>query len=182
MAKVSAILVCQNAEAEIDRCLGSVRWADEIVVIDSFSSDRTLELARRYTTMVLPARVPRLQPPGGARRRVLHAATGCSSSTRTRSARRSWRPRPGPSPTTRRPRPTPRWVTTVLRRVQAFGKWIDHGGWYPEYKLRFFRRDAMRCEHQEVHGAFAVEGPVARLEGDALPLHLRVHLFLPAAR
>jgi len=52
MAKVSAVLVCLNIEKEIDRCLGSVAWCDEIIVIDSFSADRTVELARKYTDKI----------------------------------------------------------------------------------------------------------------------------------
>ena len=46
---LSVVLMTLNEERNIDRCLGSVRWADEIVVVDSFSPDRTVELARRYT-------------------------------------------------------------------------------------------------------------------------------------
>lgn len=163
MAKVSAILVCQNAEAEIDRCLGSVRWADEIVVVDSFSGDRTVELARKYTDKVFQHEYP------GYSRQVERAAGYCTGewlfvidsdeecspelAARARAIADEAAPAAG-APVG--------WE--VLRRVQAFGKWIDHGGWYPEYKLRFFRRDAMRCEHQEVHGAFNVAGPVARLQ------------------
>src|SRR5256884_6653411 len=46
---VSAIVVCFNEEDRIGDCLESLRWCDEIVVIDSFSTDRTPEICRRYT-------------------------------------------------------------------------------------------------------------------------------------
>ena len=52
------VLVTLNEEKNIDRCLGSVRWADEIVVVDSFSTDRTVELARKYTDKVYQHEYP----------------------------------------------------------------------------------------------------------------------------
>ncbi|MCP4572814.1 MAG: glycosyltransferase family 2 protein [bacterium] len=161
MEKVSAILVCQNIEQEIDRCLGSVSWADEIVVIDSFSGDKTVELARKYTDKVFQHEYP------GYSRQVERATDHCTG---------DWilvidgdeECSPGLKAKLREivaayenGRPV---GYEVLRRVAAFGKWIDHGGWYPEYKLRFFRRENLTYEHQEVHGAFTVDGPVERLQ------------------
>src|SRR5512145_2752566 len=49
LATVSAIVVCFNEEDRIQDCLESIRWCDEIVVVDSFSTDRTPEICRRYT-------------------------------------------------------------------------------------------------------------------------------------
>src|ERR1041384_3497976 len=50
---VSAIVVCFNEEKNIGACLESLRWCDEIVVVDSFSTDRTVEICRRYTDRVI---------------------------------------------------------------------------------------------------------------------------------
>ena len=47
--EISAIVVCFNEEDNIGRCLASLTWCDEIVVVDSFSTDRTVEICRRYT-------------------------------------------------------------------------------------------------------------------------------------
>ena len=52
MAKLSVVIVCCNEEEILDKCLAAVQWADEIVVVDSFSTDRTVEIARHYTTRV----------------------------------------------------------------------------------------------------------------------------------
>ncbi len=163
MEKVSAILVCQNVEKEIDRCLASVAWADEIVVIDSFSGDRSVELARKYTDKVYQHKYP------GYSRQVERASGYCEGDwilvidgdeeCSPELAQRIQEIVRNPSPAADAP-----VGYTVLRRVSAFGKWIDHGGWYPEYKLRFFRRASMDYEHQEVHGAFVVQGATAQLE------------------
>jgi len=52
MEKVSVIIITKNEEKNIERCLESVRWADEIVVVDTFSTDRTVEVCRRFTDKV----------------------------------------------------------------------------------------------------------------------------------
>ncbi|MFA5147336.1 MAG: glycosyltransferase family 2 protein [Candidatus Omnitrophota bacterium] len=53
MAKVSALLITQNNESTIEACLESVRWVDEIIVVDALSKDRTPEIAGRYTDKVI---------------------------------------------------------------------------------------------------------------------------------
>ena len=58
MAKLSIVLTTLNEEKNIDRCLTSVAWADEIVVVDSLSSDRTVELAHKYTSRVYQHEFP----------------------------------------------------------------------------------------------------------------------------
>lgn len=52
MIRLSVFVITLNEERNIERCLGSVKWADEIVVVDSFSSDRTQPLAKQYTDRV----------------------------------------------------------------------------------------------------------------------------------
>jgi hypothetical protein len=50
--------------------------------------------------------------------------------------------------------------------VYFLGRWIDHGGWYPDYQFRFFQRNAVTIDHQEVHGGFIPKGTRAKLRGD----------------
>jgi len=51
-AKVSVFIITKNEEANIERCLESVKWSNEIVVVDSFSTDLTVELCKKYTDKV----------------------------------------------------------------------------------------------------------------------------------
>jgi (heptosyl)LPS beta-1,4-glucosyltransferase len=53
MQKLSVIIVTLNEERNIERCLHSVQWADEIIVVDAFSTDRTVELCRRLNASVI---------------------------------------------------------------------------------------------------------------------------------
>src|SRR5262249_49793886 len=54
--EIAAIVVCFNEEDNIGRCLASLSWCDEIVVVDAFSTDRTVEIARRHTDRVIQRR------------------------------------------------------------------------------------------------------------------------------
>ncbi len=57
-SKISVVVITLNEEKNIDDCLRSVRWADEIIVVDSFSTDTTVSLARNYTSHVIQRRWP----------------------------------------------------------------------------------------------------------------------------
>ncbi len=52
MAKLSVVIITKNEEDNIEQCLESVKWADEIIVVDSFSTDKTVEIAKRYTKKI----------------------------------------------------------------------------------------------------------------------------------
>lgn len=49
---ISVVIITKNEERNIRRCLESVKWADEIIVVDSYSDDRTVEIAKGYTDKV----------------------------------------------------------------------------------------------------------------------------------
>lgn len=164
MERLSIVLTTLNEERNIDRCLGSVRWADEIVVVDSFSWDRTVEHARRFTDKIYQHEYP-----GSSRQveRGIGYATGDwvfiidadeemtpELSTEIRSMLQAGTEFAG---------------FDILRKPSAFGKWIEHGGWYPDYQFRLLRKDAYLAEHQEVHGGFKTAGKRGRMS--ALLLH-----------
>jgi glycosyltransferase involved in cell wall biosynthesis len=160
MEIVSVVLVTLNEEGNIQRCLESVRWADEIVVVDSFSTDRTVEMARRYTD-----RVYQHEYPGTSRQveRGIGYATGDwifvidadeeVSPELAASVREAVRDNKGCA------------GFEFNRKPSAFGKWIEHGGWFPDYQFRFFRKDSYYPEHQEIHGGFNTRGRRGRLTG-----------------
>jgi (heptosyl)LPS beta-1,4-glucosyltransferase len=158
---LSVVLTTLNEERNIDRCLASVAWADDIVVVDSFSRDATVERARRYTQ-----RVYQHEYPGSSRQveRGIGYATGdwvlvidADEEVTPELAQEIGHILETPA--------EKRGAVgyDVPRKVNAFGKWLVAGGWYPDYQFRFFRKDSYRAEHQEVHGGFAPTGPRGRL-------------------
>lgn len=164
MARLTVVLTTLNEERNIDRCLGSVRWADEIVVVDSFSTDRTVECAKKYTQKVFQHEYP-----GSSRQveRGIQYATGewilvidADEEVTPPLAEEIRRVAAADPPVS---------GYEILRRPRAFGRWIEHGGWFPDYQFRLFRKDRYRVNHQEVHGGFEPEGPKEKIE--ALLLH-----------
>ena len=53
MTRLSVILITFNEEKNIERCLRSIQWADEIIVVDSFSTDSTIDIAKKFTNNIL---------------------------------------------------------------------------------------------------------------------------------
>ena len=160
MQKLSVVLITLNEERNIDRCLGSVRWADEIIVVDSFSRDATLDRARRYTEKIYQHEYP-----GSTRQMEIgigYAAgpwilfvdadeeVSAELSQEIRDVLRDGSPHAG---------------YDILRKPWMFGKWITHGGWFPDYQFRLFRKDSYTVNHEEVHGGFSTHGSRGKLNG-----------------
>jgi glycosyltransferase involved in cell wall biosynthesis len=165
---ISVVVLTFNEETNIEDCLESVSaWADEIFVVDSGSKDRTLEIARRYTSNIAD-----------------HPFESYSS-------QRNWSLDHLPLKNEwvfnidADERVTPELATTlwnlfetgspkdvdgfmVSRRTVFMGRAIMHGGHYPAYHLRLFRRGKGRCEDRLYDQHFIVDGPVQKISGDLI--------------
>ncbi len=159
--KISACVTAGNEERNIRRCLESLTWCDEIVVVDSFSSDRTVEISREYTD-----RVYQHEWLGyiGQKNLIREMARYCwilfvdadeevSDELREEILQEFER---GTGPFVGYQFP---------RRVFYLGKWIYHGDWYPDIKLRLFLKERGRSAGREPHDHVVVDGPVKTLHG-----------------
>lgn len=164
MAKLTVITLTMNEERNIADCLESVRWADEIVVIDSGSTDRTVELAKGFTPSVitLPWRGY-----GAARNQALDRSSGdwilwldADERVTSELAREIQSILSGPESSVA--------GYAIARRAYFCGKWIRHGGWYPSRVIRLFRKGAGRFSETRVHEQLLLEGPVVRTRNDLL--------------
>lgn len=160
MAKLSVVLITYNEEHNVERCLRSVQWADEIIVVDSFSKDRTVDLAKRYTGKIL---MHEYDGDIAQRQRGFASAEGEWLFYIDADEEVSDRLREEILTTVSSPAAKDGYF--VLRKVSALGRWIEHGGWYPDYTFRLFRRDRYIAEPAEVHGGFTVAGEKGTLEG-----------------
>jgi glycosyltransferase involved in cell wall biosynthesis len=158
---ISAIVVCMNEEANIAACLESVRWCDEVVVIDSFSTDRTVEIARSHADLVIERPWPgmaaqkqfALEQAKGEWILSLDADERCTP--QLRAAIGDALANPGQAA-----------GFEMKRHVFYLGRWIDHGGWYPDWKLRLARRDRARFTGHGPHDRLEVDGPTQRLDAE----------------
>jgi len=160
--KISACLTVGNEENNIRRCLESLKWVDEIVVVDSFSKDRTVDICKEYTDRVYQhewrgyvgqkelikkmARHPWIlfidadeeMSPQLRDEIMAEFESGCNR----------------------------QYVGYEFpRKVFFLGQWITHGEWWPDIKMRLYRKDKGVCTGREPHDHVIVDGPIKRLKG-----------------
>ena len=161
MPKLSVTVITKNEAADIGDALASVAFADEIVVVDSFSTDETVAIARRHTDRVIVRDWP------GYIDQKNYAAS---------IARHDWilsldadeRATPELATEIRSlVSGTPREMGYRIPRVTFhLGRWIRTTDWYPDYQLRLYDRRAAQWTGRYVHEAVTVRGEVGRLRGE----------------
>ena len=153
MTKISAVLISLNEEAKIGRALESLRdVADEIVVVDSGSNDRTEEICRRFTDRFLQRTWPgyRLQKQFATDQAehdwVLSLDCDEELSDDLRRELLEWKAAPRSSDVGYR----------LPRMTRFMGRWLRHA-WHPDRQLRLYRRDSGSWQGGNVHESFRIE-------------------------
>lgn len=160
--KISACIIAGNEEDNIERCLKSVTWADEVVVLDSFSKDRTVEIARRYTDQVYQhAWLGYI----GQKKHISELAAGPWIFFVDADEEISPALRDEVQALFATPIPAEVHGFECPRLVYYLGRWIRHGDWYPDIKLRLFQKKFGHCGGKEPHDRVYVEGEIRRLKG-----------------
>ena len=159
---LTVAIIALNAAAQIGPCLASVAFADEILVVDSGSSDATAEIARGHG-----ARVETKEWLGFGRQkqyavsiarndwvlcldvdeRVSEALAQSIRAALASQRYRAWR---------------------MARRNRFLGRWLGHGEGFPDWTVRLFHRAHASWSNDEVHEAVLTTAEVGRLDGDLL--------------
>lgn len=160
--KISVVVIAKNEETNIDACLGSVyKWVDEIMLVDDESSDKTKEVASKYTDKVITKKMD----VEGSFRNWAYA-----------QARNTWV----------LSLDADEYVTEELKdeiskelsaqdKYVAFSiplrnyigsYWVRYGGWYPAGKVRLFRKDKFKYEDVKVHPRVFIDGECGHLTKD----------------
>ncbi len=152
MNRLTVIIPCFNEEAAIEDCLTSVKFADEILVVDSFSTDRTLEIARWHTDRILQHE---FQSHGAQNNWALPHATHEWVLIVDADERVTPELAEEIRGILREPDCDGYWIR---RRNFFLGKEIRHGTWGTDRVLRLFRRDKGRYEEKPVHSKVVLNG------------------------
>lgn len=158
MERITVTIIALNEEANIRDCLESVRWADEIIVSDTGSTDRTAEICAEYGAKVF---------------RDKWLGFGAQKNLCASRAQNDWILNIDADESV-----TPELKDEIIQaaskndkagwyiaRKNYFGRrWIRRCGWYPDHNLRLYRKDAGRFSERQVHEAVAVSGDTGRLQ------------------
>ncbi|MDE1176233.1 MAG: glycosyltransferase family 2 protein [Edaphobacter sp.] len=167
--RLSVAIITLNEEQNLPRTLASVQFADEVIVVDSGSTDRTLEIAREYGATVI------FEPWKGFAQQKNSAIEKCTGEwVLSLDADEEL------TPELQREiamllKGTPDADAYMLRRRNLFlGRWMRYGGYYPDPKLRLFRKysanfaPSARFTERPVHETMAFEGRLETLEHDLI--------------
>ena len=161
---VSAFIVCLNEEKQIRRCLESVKWCDEIVVVDSGSTDNTLAICREYTDRIFQ----RPRPGHSEQKQFALEQCRCDWVLNIDSDEEVSMELRGEILGVLSRKASDRDRTQgydICRLIHFLDRWWDHGGWYPEYRLRFFQRKSTRWGGVNPHEKALVSGKITKLRG-----------------
>ncbi|WP_447979704.1 glycosyltransferase family 2 protein [Candidatus Nitrospira bockiana] len=167
--KVSVYVIAYNDEPNMRACLESVSWADELIVVDSHSTDATEKISREFTDRVF-------QHDFHGFGRLRNEAVAHASHDWVFSLDTDERATPELRDEIYRVIGAPHAADAyfVPRKNYFLGRWIRHCGWYPDYRQpQLFRRGRLRYRDELVHESFDVDGRVGYLTGHVLQYPFR---------
>jgi glycosyltransferase involved in cell wall biosynthesis len=171
MTALSVLLPTYNEESMLVDCLESVKWADEILVVDSYSTDQTVKIVNKYGARIIQheyinsAKQKNWAIPQCAHEWVLQIDADERLDPTLQNEIRNLLAHP----------PADLDGYKINFKHHILGRWVKHAGLYPEYHLRLFRRDLGRFQNREVDAHVIVPGKVGSMQGHIL--HYGVESF-----
>lgn len=159
---LSVVVITHNAERELPACLASVAFADEILVVDSGSTDGTLAVAEGHGARIIKQK---------------WLGYGAQKRFAANQARSRWvlcldadeRVSPDLRARLQSVLQSPAHAAYAMRRRNRFmGRWLRHGEGYPDWSVRLFDRERAAWSEDAVHEKVVVNGSTGRLRGDLL--------------
>ena len=163
--KISATIIVRNEEDNIANVCETVSWVDEIVIVDSDSSDKTVEIARRYTDKIFDREFKGYQD----KHEYADAQTTGDwifwidaderVTTELREAILALKDKADNELAD---------GYRIARKTWYLDRWIKHSGWYPDYQMRLYRKDKSYWDGVAPHQTARVDGRVETLDGEFL--------------
>ncbi|MFA5094715.1 MAG: glycosyltransferase family 2 protein [Candidatus Omnitrophota bacterium] len=160
---LSVVVIVRNEEKKLDACLGSVTWADEIIVVDDMSTDNTIAIARRYTDRIFTRKMD-----NEGRHRNWAYAQAKNKWVLSLDADEVVTPELKDEIASVLSADPVENGFTIPRRNYIGSHWVKYGGWYPSPQLRLFKKDNFKYEEVGVHPRAIMPGPCGHLKSDML--------------
>lgn len=165
--KLSVVILTLNEERNLPDCLESVKWADEIVVVDSFSTDKTLEIAKDYDAKIF--------------QRAFKGFGELKNFAISKVSSRWVLNMDADERVTKELRKeiedildNPKFDGYYFPRKSYMGKkWLKYAGQYPSYQLRLFRKDRGKFEDSVIHERVKVKGKAGYTKNDLIHYNFR---------
>ncbi|MBI3984704.1 MAG: glycosyltransferase family 2 protein [Candidatus Levybacteria bacterium] len=172
MNKISAVVSAYNEEKNIERCLKSLSFADEIIVVDNESIDQTSEISLKYTKKVFkqknnPSEIDIQKNFGFEKASNEWILSIDADETVTSQLAQEIKRILSAKPSTIS-QINGFWIP---RKNLIFGKWIEHTGWYPDLQLRLFRKGKAKYTKRHIHEDITLEGTSANLSQHLIHHH-----------
>jgi glycosyltransferase involved in cell wall biosynthesis len=156
--KISITIITYNEERNIDRCLNSIQWADEIIVVDSGSTDQTLAICRQYHCKVI-------QKPWSGFGSMKHFAVDAASHDWIFSIDADEKMTDGLKSTIQQILKEPQCAGYRIKRISYYlDKKIYYSGWNHDYPLRLFNRKYGNFNDKPIHESVKLSGKSDRIE------------------
>src|SRR5689334_7597924 len=161
--KITATIITQDEERTIERAIESLRCADEILIVDSGSTDRTVELAQNLGARVIEAGwLGFAAQKNWAAEQASHdwiLSLDADEALSEALEAEIWNLKKcGPRHD----------AYTMPRLARYLGRWILHSGWYPDRKVRLYERGKARWVGEFVHESVIVDGRIGHLDSNIL--------------
>ncbi|TRZ95038.1 glycosyltransferase family 2 protein [bacterium] len=160
---LSIVMLTSNKEDLVGKCLESVRWADDIVILDDCSIDKTVEVAKKYTDKIF---IRKLELEGRDRNWAYDQAKNrwvlsldddeVVTPELAEEIKRAVSANPQEN------------GFTIPRKNHIGDYWVKYGGWYPSPQLKLFKKDKFRFEEAEIHGRAFMDDPCGHLKCDII--------------
>lgn len=160
---VSVVVLTKNEQARIAKCLDSVKWADEIIVVDDESADETVKIARQYTDRILLKKMDiegRHRNWAYSQARNLWVLSLDADEIATPELKDEIINALSNNPKEN--------GFTIPRRNYIGDFWVKYGGWYPSPQLKLFRKDKFKYEEVSVHPRAFMDDPCGHLKSDII--------------
>lgn len=162
--KISAFIITKNEEKNIEDCLKSLHWVDEIVVVDDFSEDNIETICKRYGVKFFRNKFTGFKDQKKyameltSKDWVLELDADERISDELKDAIKNIKSED-----------FEKFDGFEFKRKNYFwGKWIKHGGFYPDYKLRLYNKKRGRWTDQNIHERFIPNGETKKINGDII--------------